>query len=102
MILDETVRLCLLNDFYGALLTNNQQKVLDSYLNFNIPLVEISQSLNITRQAVLDTIKKASAKMEIFETKLGMVDKYLKQKEIAENANENEQNISKKFLNVWK
>ena len=72
MVLDENVRLCLLNDFYGALLTQNQQNVLDSYLNFNMPLSEISQSLGITRQAVLDTIKKASKKLDEFENKLGM------------------------------
>lgn len=101
MILDESVRLCLLNDFYGSLLTQNQQKVLDSYLNYNIPLVEISKSLNITRQAVLDTIKKASAKLEVFEGKLGMLKKYLLQHEIAEKYEGDDQIITK-LLNVWK
>lgn len=100
MILDKSVRLCLLNDFYGALLTKNQQDVLDSYLNFNLPLVEISQSLNITRQAVLDTIKKASNKLEEFEKKLGMLKKYLMQMELVEK---NGKSIfAEKMLNVWK
>ena len=99
MVLDKSVRLCLLNDFYGALLTKNQQEVLDSYLNFNTPLVEISSSLGITRQAVLDTIKKASKKLEEFEEKLGMLDKYLKQKEIAEKDGSN---ACKKMLDIWK
>lgn len=100
MILDKSVRLCLLNDFYGALLTQNQQKVLDSYLNYNMPLVEISQSLNITRQAVLDTIKKASNKLEEYESKLGMLNKYLTQKDMLDNCEDKD--LAKKILNVWR
>lgn len=100
MILDKSVRLCLLNDFYGTMLTENQQEVLDSYLNYNLPLVEISENLNITRQAVLDTIKKASKKLEEFESKLGMLKKYLAQKEIADKYADQE--FSKKMLDIWK
>ncbi len=103
MILDESVRLCLLNDFYGSLLTENQQKVLDSYLNYNLQLTEISQNIGITRQAVLDTIKKASNKLENYEKKLGMLKKYLAQKDLAESFgdNINKKQLSK-ILDVWK
>ena len=100
MVLDESVRLCLLNDFYGSLLTENQQKVLDSYLNFNMPLVEISANLGITRQAVLDTIKKASKKLEEFELKLGMLDKFLRQKDLLEKCDDTA--LVKKVLDVWR
>lgn|SRR5574344_602896 len=100
MILDESVRLCLLNDFYGSLLTKNQQNVLDNYLNYNVPLVEIATAQNISRQAVLDTIKKASKKLETFESKLGMLEKYTKQKEIALSSGDTE--LINKFMNVWK
>ena len=104
MILDESVRLCLLNDFYGALLTENQQQVLDSYLNYNLPLVEISQNFGITRQAVLDTIKKATKKLEEFEKKLGMLKKYLAQKDIENLANSTKDYKSSisKMLDVWR
>ncbi|MBR4124514.1 MAG: DNA-binding protein [Clostridia bacterium] len=100
MILDKSVRLCLLNDFYGALLTENQQSVLDSYLNYNMPLVEISAAVGITRQAVLDTIKKATKKLEEYESKLGMLKKYLAQKKLLENSANDE--LAKKILNVWR
>ena len=100
MVLEKSVRLCLLNDFYGALLTQNQQRVLDSYLNYNQSLVEISSSLNITRQAILDTITKAEKKLEEYEDKLGMLEKYLSQKKIAESSGNDE--LSSKFLDVWK
>jgi len=103
MVLDESVRLCLLNDFYGSLLTQNQQKVLDSYLNYNLPLVEISSSIGITRQAVLDTIKKATIKLENFEKKLGMLKKYLAQKDLFESFEDNlNKNQVSKLLEVWK
>lgn len=102
MILDESVKLCLLNDFYGSLLTENQQKVLDSYLNFNMPLVEISQNMNISRQAVLDTIKKATSKLEMLESKLGMLDKYLKQNELVKNSKKVDKELITKLLEVWK
>lgn len=103
MILDESVRLCLLNDFYGALLTENQQEILDSYLNYNMQLTEISQNIGITRQAVLDTIKKASRKLENYEKKLGMLKKYLTQKDMIESFGENiNKNKISKILDVWK
>lgn len=101
MVLDESVKMCLLNDFYGTLLTANQQQVLDNYLNYNMPLIEISKNLGVTRQAVLDTIKKASAKLLEFEEKLGMLKKYLAQQQIAKQFGQNSE-ISKKMLEVWK
>ena len=101
MVLDESVKMCLLNDFYGTLLTTNQQQVLDSYLNYNMPLIEISKNLGVTRQAVLDTIKKASAKLLEFEEKLGMLKKYLAQQQIAKQFGQNSE-IAKKMLEVWK
>lgn len=100
MVLEKSVRLCLLNDFYGALLTENQRQVLDSYLNFNLQLVEISENLHITRQAVLDTIKKATKKLEEFENKLGVLNKYLTQKEIAQKFIGCDE-LAKAMLKVW-
>ena len=101
MILEKSIRLCLLNDFYGNLLTQNQQKVLDSYLNFNMTLSEISENLHITRQGVLDTIKKATAKLEIYEQKLGMLDKYQRQNEIVNKSNMFNDSLIKQLMEVW-
>ena len=100
MILEKNVRLCLLNDFYGNMLTQNQQVVLDKYLNYNLQLIEISESLGITRQAVLDTIKKATKKLEDYEKKLGMLKKYLAQMELIEKNGKSE--FAEKMMNVWR
>lgn len=90
----------MLNDFYGNLLTENQQDILNEYLNFDISLTEIAETRNTTRQAVLDTIKKATKKLEWYETKLAMVEKYLAQKEIlGKNV---DTSLAKKLMEIWK
>lgn len=100
MILDENVRLCLLNDFYGNLLTNNQQSILNDYLNFGITLSEIAESKDTTRQAVLDTIKKSTKKLEWYESKLGMLSKYLEQNQILENCDD--KSLAQRLMEIWK
>ena len=100
MDLDKNVRLCLLNDFYGSLLTDNQQDILNDYLNFDITLSEIAESKNTTRQAVLDTIKKATKKLEEYETKLEILSKYLKQKQILES-DDVDKTVAKKLMGIW-
>ena len=100
MNLDKNLRLCLLNDFYGNLLTENQQDILNEYLNFDISLTEIAETRNTTRQAVLDTIKKATKKLEVYEQKLGMLSKYLEQKQILDNCDD--KSLAKKIMEIWK
>lgn len=102
MALEKNVRLCLLNDFYGCLLTQKQQSVLNDYLNFDISLTEIGESQNTTRQSVLDTVKKASKKLEWFESKLGMVQKYLEQRKLIENSTLIDKATAKRLLDIWK
>lgn len=102
MALEKNVRLCLLNDFYGCLLTQKQQSVLNDYLNFDISLTEIGESQNTTRQSVLDTVKKASKKLEWFESKLGMVQKYLEQRKVIESSTLLDKATAKRLLDIWK
>ena len=100
MVLDDNIRLCLLNDFYGSLLTDNQQSILNDYLNLGITLSEIAENKDTTRQAVLDTIKKATKKLEWYESKLGMVSKYLEQKQFLDNISD--KSLAKKLMKIWK
>ena len=101
MNLEKNIRLCLLNDFYGCLLTENQQEIMNDYLNFDISLTEIAESRNTTRQAVLDTIKKSTNKFEWYEQKLGMLSKYLEQKKILDGQNIDKA-LSKNLMKIWK
>ena len=55
---------------YGKLLTNNQQEILNDYLNLDIGLSEIAQNRNATRQAIKSIIDKALLKLKDIEEKL--------------------------------
>ena len=76
----------LLYDFYGALLSENQYEVMTMYHEDNLSLSEIAEELGMTRQAVHYTLKKAEGKLEEYDNKLGLVDTYKNNQEIASEA----------------
>ncbi len=75
------VELTLLYDFYGQLLTERQQKIFGLYYNDDLSLGEISENLNITRQAVYDILKRVEKLLLNYEERLKLVDKYLAERE---------------------
>lgn len=70
------MNITLLFDFYGDILTDKQQDVIDYYYNEDLSLAEISEHLGITRQGVRDSIKRAEATMIEMEEKLGHVKRF--------------------------
>lgn len=81
----KTVEVSLLYDFYGQLLTEKQQKVLELYYNDDLSLGEIAEILTITRQAVYDNIKRAEKSLYNYENKLRLVKKFLIQNDKIRN-----------------
>ena len=75
MELDKTELMNNLLDLYGGLLTENQLNVMELYYMNDLSLSEIAEELSVTRSAVHDTLKKASAMLEMYESKLGLLDK---------------------------
>ncbi len=69
------IEMGLLNDYYGGLLTDYQQKVIKGYYDEDKSLNELASELNVSRQAVFDTLKRAEEKLLNFEAKLGLVRK---------------------------
>lgn len=69
------IEMGLLNDYYGGLLTDYQQKVMKGYYDEDKSLNELASELNVSRQAVFDTLKRAEEKLLNFEAKLGLVRK---------------------------
>lgn len=65
-------------DFYGNLLTDKQREIMTLYYDLDISLSEIATEVGTSRQAVYDAIKVSENTMKSFEQKLGLVEKYLK------------------------
>lgn len=78
---EKLVQIALLFDFYGQLLTEKQIDIIDMYYNNDLSLSEISEQLGISRQGVYDTLKRAEKTLFEYEEKLGLVDRFIKQKE---------------------
>ena len=70
------LRLIMLFDFYGELLTEKQKIMFDYYYNDDLSLAEISEHLGITRQGVRDSIKRAEATLLDMEDKLGLAKRF--------------------------
>lgn len=77
--MEKNVKVGMLLNIYGKLLTEKQYDFLDNYYNSDLSLSEIAENMNITRQAVRDNIKKGENKLFEFEEKLGIMKKTLQQ-----------------------
>ncbi|WP_139185920.1 putative DNA-binding protein [Alteribacillus bidgolensis] len=76
MMLEKTVRMNALFDFYQPLLTLKQQKYMELYFLDDFSLGEISETFDVSRQAVYDNIRRTEAMLEEYEEKLGLYQKY--------------------------
>jgi hypothetical protein len=71
-MIDDTVLL----DFYGELLTDKQKTIMEYYYNDDYTLTEISEILNISRQAIYDTVKRTNELLNVYENKLHLASDY--------------------------
>ena len=78
---DKIIEISMLYDFYGQLLTAKQQEILKLYHEDNFSLSEIAEDLGISRQGVHDAVKKAEKALHEYESKLGLVNKFLETEE---------------------
>lgn len=81
--MDEVYTISLLLDFYGQMVTKRQYEILDLHYNSDYSLGEIAQELNISRQGVFDNIKRGKTALFEMEQKLGLIGRFIKQKEKA-------------------
>lgn len=80
-MIDEISEMSMLLDFYGGLLTDKQNQVVSYYFEEDMSLGEISEELQISRQAVYDIIKRSEKILKNYELKLGLINRFLLQKE---------------------
>lgn len=77
--LKDKVKISMLCEYYGKLLTAKQYMFLNDYYNNDLSLSEIADNNEITRQAVRDIIKKGENKLFQYEEKLSFMKRMLKQ-----------------------
>lgn len=70
---DKNLRISLLNQLYGAMLTDRQRQMLVAYYDLDCSLAEIAEECGVSRQAVRDSIKHAEAVLTEFESKFGIL-----------------------------
>lgn len=74
----KTVRMGLLNDFYGQLLTPKQKRCIQLYYEADLSLAETAERFGSSRQAVYDLLKRTEKLLEEYEQKLGLLEKHKK------------------------
>ena len=79
--IEKNVKISMLNEIYGNLLTKKQYEIIDNYYNSDLSLSEIAENNKITRQAVRDILKKGENKLFEYEEKLHFMKRTLNQEE---------------------
>lgn len=74
----------MLLDVYGPLLTEKQIETLEYYYNDDLSLGEISEEMGITRQGVMNCIKKCEQRLTELEEAMGLVKRFTELKETVE------------------
>ena len=67
--------LIILYDLYGELLNDKQQQYFEEYYFNNLSLGEISENLNISRNAVHKSLQSIEEKIQFYEEKLKLYKK---------------------------
>lgn len=69
-----------LYDFYGELLNQHQRTIYEEFAFNDLSLSEIASQEGISRQGVHDMIRRCNKALEEYESKLHLVEKFLKVK----------------------
>lgn len=73
---EQIVEQGILYDFYGPLLTRHQQEIYELVVYQNLSLNEIAEQRNISKQAVSDLVRRATAQMQEYEKSLGLIERF--------------------------
>ena len=73
---EKKMRLDALYEFYGKMLTDKQNEIMDLFCNLDYSLGEISEIHSVSRQAIHDTIKRTEKTLEHYESQLGLYERF--------------------------
>lgn len=74
----------ILKELYGSQLTDKQKSVIESYYDYDLSLGEIAEIEGVSRQAVMDTLKKSEKTLQDCEDGIGMLRRNLNLKSLLE------------------
>lgn len=74
--MDDGLKLSLLLEFYGSMLTSRQQEMMNLHYNLDYSLAEIASLYKITRQGVFDNIRRGKATLLELENKLNLCGRF--------------------------
>lgn len=86
-------------DIYKELLTAKQQEYFTLYYFDDFSYTEISEELNVSRNAPFDQIKKVVGLLESYEEKLKL---YQKKNELLNFSNKLEENLKEELISIIK
>lgn len=85
--MDKRFEQTLLYDFYGELLTEHQKKIYEAVIFEDLSYAEAADLFSVSRQAVHDNVRRTEAMLRSYEEKLGLVDRFVKTKELVKEIN---------------
>ncbi|MGI6325114.1 MAG: YlxM family DNA-binding protein [Bacilli bacterium] len=88
--MDEMTYLTILFDYYGDLFSDKQKSYFIDYYFNNLSLSEISENLNISRNAIHKQLKMMEKKLYEYEKVLGLYQKSQKLQTIIDKIKDNE------------
>jgi len=80
----------ILYDFYSSLFTEKQKEYFEDYYFNNLSLSEISENMNISRNAIHKSIKLIEKKLLFYEENLSLYKKSIKLRDIIEKIDDND------------
>lgn len=105
-MLEKTTQVNYLFDFYQALLTPKQRDYLELYYLEDLSLGEISETFDVSRQAVYDNIRRTETMLKKYEEKLKLYDKFTKRQalydQLTEAVHNQEQEVMLKLVKKLK
>ncbi|WP_180554384.1 putative DNA-binding protein [Staphylococcus haemolyticus] len=78
----KTLRMNYLFDFYQTLLTEKQRNYMELFYLRDYSLSEISETFDVSRQAVYDNIRRTGDLVEDYEAKLNLYEKFEQRRKI--------------------
>ncbi len=98
--MQEVVRLTLLYDFYGELLTGHQRQIFEAVVLEDQGYAEVAAQKGISRQGVHDLIKRCTVQLNEYEASLHLVEKFLSIKKQVQLIREEVSNAEQRHVSV--